>query len=478
MAALREFLGLVRLPMSAAVRRLSSRPVWPRTGFGLARGARRDGALLDTLTCLGNRRLLHQHALAALSEPTEPDQTRALFLFDLDDFKRINDTLGHQAGDRVLVEVARRTRESLGEEHLAVRLGGDEFAVLTAPLPDIQSAERLADRVLAALRPPVVLDEIEISVQASMGIALHDADGTTLEELLRAADQAMYEAKTAGPVKWRRNPAGSRHRHAATANLLRELRGALASDQLVIHYQPQVDSQSARVVGFEALVRWQHPVRGLLPPKDFLALAERSGLARRITLLVLDQALRDHRRLRALAPDVSMAVNVSARNLLEHGLLTEIERHLVSSAVAASELTLEIVEPAPHPAPAMRDLFAGLRRLGCQVSIHEFGAGPSSLAALSHYPAVREIKIDPDLVRASADDEESARLIRAMVNAAHGLDVRVVAEGVEDLESVVRLRALGCDVLQGFWVARPASLPDLEAWLADWNRVGAERLGL
>ncbi|MCW2850949.1 MAG: Diguanylate cyclase protein [Nocardioides sp.] len=428
--------------------------------------------LADTLTSLGNRAMLTERAARALGPD---DRFRALLLIDLDGFKTVNDTLGHLAGDQILVEVGRRIADTVGRGDTAVRLGGDEFAVLTGPLRDPAQADALADRILVALVPPLSIEDVDLTVTASLGIAVQGRDGRGFEQLMRFADQALYSAKSAGGrraarTEWRDGP--------AEARLCSDLGEAVDAEALTLHYQPQV-SWAGEVVAFEALLRWDHPELGTLLPRQVLPAAERAGLVTRVTLQTIELALRDHARLADLAgPQVTVSVNVSARDLLGHDFLPDISRLLRESGVAPGRLTLEIGEPTPFPVPAVLELFEELDRLGVAVSIHEFGAGQSSLTALSRYAGVREIKVDPSLVRMLAGDEDVARLVRAISGAAHGFGVTVVAEGVEDAPTLERLRDVGVDRLQGFWLGAPGDLDAVAAWSRAWPARRELRLAL
>ena len=434
-------------------------------------------ALQDGLTSLGNRSLLSERGNQHLTSSTAGGSTAALLVFDLDDFKRINDTLGHEAGDRVLTEVGRRVKACVRDTDLAVRLGGDEFAVLTGELNSSEDAENVADRILEAMAPAIPVADVKLAVGASVGIAVYGEDGDLVEELLRAADRAMYEAKAEGGGHWRRAAVIPSCLPGHERALASELRRGLPEQQLVVHYQPQVDAIIGEVTGFEALVRWQHPELGLLLPDEFVPLAERSGLMRQLTSAVLDRALADLQTLQRLAPGSSMGVNISSRNLLGEGLLEDVQRILTRHEVPAEQLTLEITEPAP-PSSSVTRVLAGLEGLGCRVSIHEFGTGHSSLTLLSHYPSIREIKIASGLAGSVVLDRAAQRLVRAIVSTAHALDVRVVAEGVESAELVTCFQRLGCDILQGHHVQEPAPLLVVEGWLARWPDNVSKKLPL
>ena len=435
-------------------------------------------AMVDRLTSLGSRSLLMERGDEQLRNASAEGMTAALLLFDVDDFKRINDTLGHHAGDRVLAEFGLRLRRGVRTGDLAVRLGGDEFAVLTGRLKSAKDAEILATRLLRQLAPAITVDDVELQVRASVGIAVSEEDGDTVDDLIRAADLAMYAAKGLGPGRWQRYNPSSQFLATRTANLTDDLlRGGL-DDELVLHYQPQVDAWSGRVIGFESLVRWDHPELGVLAPSEFVSLAERAGLMSRQTTSVLSRALGDYAALQGIAPGSTLSVNISARNLLGRGLVNSVARLLAHHRVPAEQLTLEVAEPAPGISPGVTDTLTGLVRLGCRVSVSEFGTGRSSLMALSRYDGIRELKLDSGLVADILCDPAAERLVRAIIGTAHALEVRVVAEGVESREIVTRLRDLGCDALQGFWVRPPAGIAEITAWIASWPTQSEDRLAV
>lgn len=429
---------------------------------------------IDPLTGLATRDALGDLGPRVITSATAAGQRVGVLLLDLDGFKAVNDTLGHQSGDQVLAEIGRRVDAQLGTDDLASRLGGDEFALVLVA-PDVSALERRVEDVVAALASPIELDEVSWTVRPSVGLALHPDDGGTLAELLRVADGLMYDAKAA-TASWQRVGA------AATAHGRLEigpddLSAALRREELVVHYQPQVNGWSGAVTGFEALVRWQHPDLGLLLPERFLPQIERSPVIADLTRWVLARALSDLPALQRSAPGGTVAVNVSARSMMGNRLLADLGILLEETGVAARDLVLEITEPAPRATTEVRSLLEGLRTLGCGVSVHGFGSAQTSLTALWQLPAVREIKIDPDLVKTVARDPEAERLCRAMISAARGLDVRVVAEGVEDTETVHRLRALGCDAFQGYLLGTPIPIDAVASWAAEWHSDSARLLG-
>lgn len=421
----------------------------------------------DELTGLRNRAFLYEEGPRHLAESQAAGAVAALFVLDLDDFKMVNDTLGHAAGDEALRQVATRVSTAVGPSGEVARLAGDEFVVLVPHLRSSRDAEAVARQILQALEAPLQWREVSLHLDASLGMAVHPSDGDSVEELFRLADEAMYAAKAAGSgFSWRcpalpSTPALS-HGVPATHH---ELADGVRNEELVVHYQPQVDARSGRVVSFETLVRWLHPRLGLLEPRDFLGLADRSGLMSGLTRNVLDQALRDLTSLAVLVPEATISVNVSARSLLSRGLVDDVAGVLRQHGVSPARLVIEVNEPPSRQSRSMLEIFGALHELGCQASVHDFGRGQVSLTVLGRYRAIREVKIDPALV-ARVADPSSASMIRAIVGVARALDLRTVAEGIESEHLADALRDLSCDRLQGFFIGPPMALPDLEIWLA------------
>jgi diguanylate cyclase len=377
-----------------------------------------------------------------------------LLLVDLDHFKSINDTLGHPTGDRLLQAAAQRLQAVLRQTDTIARLGGDEFAIL---LPDTQAtddAERVAKAVLTALATPVIVDGLRLSVEGSVGIAHYPADSQNTDELLAHADIALYQAKTArgSSRTYSRDHDDS---SVSRLTLAAELRTALARDELILHFQPQHSISEGRLVAAEALVRWHHPQRGLLPPSEFISLAEDSGLAHDFTMYVLNKAIREAASWRELGAELHVSVNLSARNLLDPALPSAVASALARHALPASALVLEITERTMMSELEVGERVLGeLRQLGIQLSVDDFGTGYSSMTFLTR-AAVNELKVDRNFVSRMTVSESDAAIVRATVELGHGLGLRVVAEGVEDAETLARLHALGCDIAQGFHLDRP-----------------------
>ncbi len=425
----------------------------------------RRQATSDDLTGLANRRLLLQQLHRVTVDGTG---NAALVLIDLDRFKEVNDALGHGVGDLLLQKVGPRLAQALRHTDLLARLGGDEFGVLL-PDADRASATAAAQRLTEALAEPITLDGVTLHVQASMGIALHPEHGPTPGELLRHADVAMYDAKRrrCGVVVY---STGSDPDYRNRLRLAHELRQAFGTGQLVCHYQPKCALDPPRVVGVEALVRWQHPQLGLLVPAAFLPLAEQVGLMDQLLREVLSIALRQCREWRDAGLDISVAVNASTSNLLDATLPEQVTALLAEHGVPAEALIVEITEEdlMTDPVRARRTVL-GLRRRGVRVSVDDYGTGYSALAYVSSLP-LSELKLDRRFVSRMADSERDSAIVRSTIDLAHALGLTIVAEGAETAEQWRTLTRLGCDYAQGFYLSRPVPGPDVPAALALWSR--------
>ena len=422
----------------------------------------------DTLTGLPNRALF----LARVHEELEgigtggPPRPLAVLVFDLDRFKEINDTLGHRSGDSVLRRVALRLREAVPAGATLARTGGDEFAVLIPDLGAGQDALRRADAVRSAMQVPLDLDEMTLEVGASYGLAFGPDTGADADGLLRRAAIAMQAAKgDPGSVQvWQSVLDTASPRRLA---LVGQLRRALERDELRVFYQPKVVLGSGAVVGVEALVRWQHPELGMLPPDDFVPLAERTGLVRPLTAVVLRVALKQCRVWLDAGRHMSVAVNLSVRGLDDAALPVMVGELLAETRVPPEALTLEITETSVMSDVARTlPLLQRLADLGVALSVDDFGTGYSSLAYLRRLP-VTEVKIDKSFVHDMVTDAGDAAIVETIVGLARHLGLRVVAEGVEDELSRERLVKMGCDLAQGYLISRPLPADRLDAWLAD-----------
>jgi diguanylate cyclase (GGDEF)-like protein len=419
-------------------------------------------ALTDELTGLANRRALLDAAARVLTTASAR-RPAALLLLDLDGFKEINDSLGHTAGDHLLRQIGPRLQPALRPGELLARLGGDEFAVLL-PEASLDEAQERAERLRKLILLPFSVDDIRLHVGVSIGVATAPVPAATVQEMLRCADVAMYAAKAAreGVHVYVPDPHGGSGDRLRT---MEELRTALTSDQLLVHLQPQVSLDDGRVVGVEALVRWQHPVRGLLSPADLLPAAEQAGLLRPLTDTVLELALTAAARWWA-RDRVPVSVNLAAANVNDLDLPTKVAAALARHGLPAAALTLELVEDTLMADPERgREVLAQLRRLGIRTSIDDYGTGYSSLAYLRHLPA-DELKLDRSLTADVDHDRRAAAIVEHTAALAHALGLTLVAEGVEDAATGAALAALGCDTAQGYAIARPMPVDDFLAWLA------------
>jgi diguanylate cyclase (GGDEF)-like protein len=421
-------------------------------------------ALHDGLTGLPNRDLFRRRIDEALAAAEQRRSGVAVLLLDLDRFKEINDTLGHQSGDLLLQALANRLENLIRATDTVARLGGDEFAIVSPGAGDEAGAFALAERIRTGLEAPFALAGLTVEVEASIGIALYPDHGADVEALIRHADVAMYNGKkTHQPMLYSQK---DDHYSPGRLALVGELRRAIANGELVVHYQPRVELATGDVHAVEALVRWDHPERGLLSPGEFLPLAEHTGLIRPLTGYVLDAALADCASWSkdGLRPGVS--ANLSARDLLDADLPREVESLLTKHGVDPTLLEVEITENTILIDPERtRIVLERLRDLGVRLSIDDFGTGFSSLGQLKRL-AVDVLKIDKSFVLNMEHDDNDDVIVRSTIELGHNLGLRVVAEGVETQETWSRLAQLGCDTAQGFFISRP--LPRIV--LVDWLR--------
>jgi len=419
-------------------------------------------ALHDSLTGLGNRTLFIERLQAALDE--SGDQLTAVMLMDLDDFKEVNDTLGHYTGDRVLSEVANRLAGAVDRRATVARLGGDEFAVAIPCCRSVVDAEQSAAHLHRVLSEPVHVDSLTLYVRASVGVALSPEHGTDPQTLLQRADVAMYAAKATqrGVAVYQAEQDHYTRRRLA---LTHDLRTAIDSGDLHLVYQPKVDLPTGAVIGAEALLRWFHPSYGFIPPDEFIPVAEQSGLIQPITRWVLNTALDQLAVWRGRQLNLVMAVNISARSLLDEHLVEDVRSALDRRRLPAESLVLELTETGVMTDTGRGEaLLDELARLGCGLSIDDFGTGYSSLSRLKRLP-VTEVKIDKSFVMHMANDPDDTVIVRSIIDLARNLGLRVVAEGVEDADTLLTLQSYGCQTAQGFFIQRPAAAAELDRWL-------------
>ncbi len=431
----------------------------------------RHEAAHDNLTGLANWTGLRALVDDAI---TEGPGAVALVLMDLDRFKDVNDTLGHHNGDELLLEVAARLRTYCGDSRAVGRLGGDEFAVVLSNGNDADSAARVARELLDIVAAPVVLDGVRIEMAASVGIAVYPEHGADAASLLQRADVAMYAAKAGHNGVSVYQPSED-HVSARRLVLAGELRRALDEGSLFVAYQPKASLEDGRVLGVEALLRWQHKELGFVAPDEFVPLAERTGLIVPLTTYVLDRALAQCAEWHRYGTEIGVAVNISVRNLLDSDLPDEIGALLIRHGVEPRRLTLEITESSVMADPERAiDVLERLSRIGIRLSVDDFGTGYSSLTYLKKLP-VDEVKIDKSFVFSMATDAGDAAIVRSIIDLGVSLGLTVVAEGVEDMVSWERLAELGCDVIQGYGLCRPVPADEATRWLRSWDPAKAVR---
>ena len=421
-------------------------------------------AMYDNLTNLPNRVLFADRLQQAIRVRRREKKPFALVTMDLDRFKEINDSLGHHAGDQVLLHAGNCVRTCLRESDTVARMGGDEFAILLATACDLEGAVAAAKKILRALEEPTDIAGQKIEIGASLGIVLYPEHGEEPEALLRAADAAMYTAKQAhGGYKIYSKDLGQGVDDRQT--LQGELRHAIAHNELVLYFQPQIDFKSNRINGVEALVRWQHPKHGLLGPDKFIPLAEQTGMIKPLTYYVLRSALRHCEGWQRTGLDLSMSVNISAINIQDLEFPDQVAEILKEFKVPPARLELEITETAVMSEPVRAvECIKKLSALGVLIAIDDFGTGYSSMSYLKEL-LVAKIKIDKSFVTDMAVNRNDAVIVRSTVELGHNLGLKVVAEGVETQAVWDKLSALGCDDAQGYYMSRPLSAEGFAEWL-------------
>jgi diguanylate cyclase (GGDEF)-like protein/PAS domain S-box-containing protein len=418
-------------------------------------------ALHDVLTGLPNRTLLNDRLRQAILTAQRERRSIALLVMDMNGFKEVNDALGHDVGDQLLQQVALRLESLLRGSDTMARLGGDEFAVLPAGETRSEGGVMTAKKILAALERPFAIAERSIQASASIGIAVYPDHGQDAVTLLRHADVAMYVAKRARRG-YEMYASGQDDHTAARHELMAELRHAIGHDELVLQFQPKIDLRTGKTIGVEALVRWRHPKRGLLPPDQFIPAAKESELMSPLTRWVLDRALRQCRRWLESGLDVGVAVNLSGRDLLDANLPATTKELLDTWRVDPGKLNVELTESSILADAALETL-AHLGAIGVGLALDHFDTAFSSLAHLKRLP-FREIKIDRSFI-ARMSSEEGVSTVRPMVDLGHTMGLNVVAAGVEDRETLDGVRALGCDSAQGFYLCAPILAADLTTWM-------------
>jgi diguanylate cyclase (GGDEF)-like protein len=423
-------------------------------------------ARYDQLTGLPNRTLFRERLVQALRDERPRGAVVAVLLVDLDAFKQVNDTLGHEAGDAVLREVAGRLRAKLDPGIVLARPGSDEYAILHPRAAGEQDALAVAAVAHSALETPVTVDGVALNVEASIGIALFPDHAADADTLLQHADMALDRVRSR---RGRVEVYSPEHEHlgAERLALLGEVRPAMERGDFTLYFQPQIALRTGRVTGVEALLRWRHPERGMIPPLQFISLIERTALVGPVTLHVIDLALRQSARWRGRGLELGMSVNLSVCNLHDPELPGQIESLLARHSVPAAALTLEVTESAAMADPTTAaGVLGALRELGVGVSIDDFGSGHASIAYLAKLP-VGELKIDRSFVTNMTESPRDEAIVRTTIDLARHLELHVVAEGIESPDVCERLTAMGCDTGQGYLISRPAPAEELTPWLTE-----------
>jgi diguanylate cyclase (GGDEF)-like protein/PAS domain S-box-containing protein len=423
-------------------------------------------ALHDPLTGLPNRLLFGDRIEHAINQAERHGTRIAILMMDLDRFKEVNDSLGHRAGDELLREVGARLQGSIRTSDTAARLGGDEFGLLLPDLSEADSVLGMIDRIRAGFAQPIYVHDLPLAIEASIGIAVFPDHGTTPELLIQRADMAMYNAKReSAPFCFYDEDADECD--PARLTLVAELRRAMEERELVLHYQPKAALADGEVQSVEALLRWQHPARGLIYPNGFIPVAQETGLIRPLTLYVIDEALRQCRAWRDDGLELSVSVNLSTRNLLDLEFPSQVAGLLARWELEPKMLKLEMTESAMLANPTRTTaVLRELSALGIKLSIDDFGTGYSSLAYLSRLP-IDEIKIDRSFVTEMGDENADLAIVQCTIDLGRNLGLDVVAEGVETREVWERLRALGCKSAQGYYLSRPVPPEQLRAWFRE-----------
>ena len=419
----------------------------------------------DSVTGLPNRHLLRERLDRAIKHEARSHRHLAIMFLDLDNFKSINDTLGHDVGDRVLQVVANRLLACLRESDTVARIGGDEFTALVEDMTTMESIAALAQQIIDSLSLPFPLDGREMFCTVSVGIAIYPDDSESLDGLMKSADSAMYRAKEQGRNTYRFFTEDMHRRAYERLLLENRLRGALKRGEFQLHYQPQIDVVSGATVGIEALLRWNDEERGLVPPVEFIGVLEDTGMIVEVGHWVLEEACAFNQSLREIGlPPIRVAVNISPRQFRQKGLVESIRQILSNTGLGAEYLDLEITESVLVDAVDAPDVLERLSGMGVRLSIDDFGTGYSSLSYLKRFP-IDTLKIDRSFVRDIMTDSDDAAITVAIIALSRSLRLKVLAEGVETAEQLASLRHHGCDEIQGFLYARPMSGDALVAWL-------------
>lgn len=424
----------------------------------------------DPLTHLPNRTLFNEFLESALARCQRHGETMALFFLDLDHFKQVNDNLGHDAGDQLLVSVAERMKECLRHSDMIARIGGDEFAVLMPHLSEVGETKSVAEKMIQLMERPHNIDSRLVTVSFSIGIVTYPEAGESTEELFKAADTAMYHAKEQGRNNYQFFKPEMQRQAILRSRMEESLKVAVRNREFICHYQPQVNAASGRPIALEALVRWQSPQRGLVPPFEFIPVAEEIGMILPIGEQVLRDACKNIKVWKAdglMSEQSRVAVNISIHQLRRGNLIETVTKVLSETGVEPGELELEITESTVMDDPkAAIETLAELRSMGIQIAVDDFGTGYSSLMYLKQLP-ISSLKIDRGFVNDIGKDKNDEAIVIATINLAHSLGLTVTAEGVETVEQAAFLRTFACDKLQGYYFSKPQSIEETTEWLRD-----------
>lgn len=420
----------------------------------------REMAYYDMLTGLASRSYLNQRLTEMINAAERSGDGFALFFIDLDSFKDVNDSLGHDAGDRLLVEIGQRLSDAARASDFVARLGGDEFCMLLDGLQDEGDIAQVAERVINNIELNVVVHERNFKPQASIGISRYPADGGDARTLMQAGDNAMYAAKGAGHHRFEFFNREMTQKAAERFTLAQELRNAFKEEQFLLHYQPQVSIQTGEIHAWEALVRWQHPGRGMVPPGEFVPEIERLGLIKELGNWVIQEATQQIVRWQTDGMTrVRVSVNIAPRHFDDPNLISTVRRALDESGLAPWQIELEVTETGIQSSPKARGVLEELRKMGVPVAIDDFGTGYSSLGSLKHLP-VDCLKIDRTFIDTVGSTQDEI-LLGTIMSLGHALNFRIVAEGVEELEQLQVLQGMDCDLVQGYFFSRPIAAAEV-----------------
>ena len=426
----------------------------------------------DALTKLPNRHLFHDRLQQALAQSQRSGKLTALLFLDLDGFKRINDTLGHGIGDQLLKSVAKRLKSSVRQVDTIARLGGDEFTIVLLEISHTQDAKNVARKILKVVSRPYKIDDHELFVTASIGISIYPGDGADIESLIRKADIAMYRAKGQGKNDYQLYKLSMDAKFSERLTLENSLRKAVENNELVAYYQPQVDLRTGQITGVEALVRWQHPKLGLVPPDKFIPLAEETGVILEIDKWMMKTACHQIKSWEKEGiANIRVAVNLSTRQFRQKNLTETVARILKDSTVQPGNLCLEITEnEVMQNIETTVEILQALKKMGVFLSLDDFGTGYSSLSYLKRFP-IDVLKVDRAFVSGIPSDRDDTAISTAIIVLAHSMELKVIAEGVEESEQIAFLQSLHCDEIQGFYFSRPLNAETITGMLQSKKRL-------